>query len=62
MVENQDSGLILSTFLIKAWDTVATIEEGARRLAVGEPVSSGVLDPLVVTARDAGHEPTEARP
>lgn len=50
MLEDQDSDFILSIFLMEAWDTVAAVEEGVRRLAAGEPVSSGVLDPLVVVA------------
>ena len=50
MLEDQDSEFILSIFLMEAWDTVAAVEEGVRRLAAGEPVSSGVLDPLVVVA------------
>ena len=48
MLEDQDSEFILSIFLMEAWDTVATVEEGARRLGGGEPPSSGVIDPLVV--------------
>lgn len=50
MLEDQDSDFILSIFLMEAWDTVAAVEDGIRRLAAGEPVSSGVLDPLVVVA------------
>lgn len=50
MIEDQDSEFILSIFLMEAWDTVAAVEEGVRRLAAGEPVSSGVLDPLVIVA------------
>ena len=48
MLEDQDSDFILSIFLMEAWDTVATVEEGARRLGGGEPPSSGMIDPLVV--------------
>jgi chemosensory pili system protein ChpA (sensor histidine kinase/response regulator) len=50
MLEDQDSEFILSIFLMEAWDTVAAVEEGARRLAAGEPVSPSVLDPLAVVA------------
>jgi len=50
MIDDQDSEFILSIFLMEAWDTVAAVEEGVRRLAAGEPVSSGILDPLVVVA------------
>jgi chemosensory pili system protein ChpA (sensor histidine kinase/response regulator) len=50
MLDDQDSEFILGIFLMEAWDTVAAVEEGARRLAAGEPVSAGVLDPLVVVA------------
>jgi chemosensory pili system protein ChpA (sensor histidine kinase/response regulator) len=50
MLDDQDSEFILGIFLMEAWDTVAAVEEGARRLASGEPVSTGVLDPLVVVA------------
>jgi chemosensory pili system protein ChpA (sensor histidine kinase/response regulator) len=50
MLEDQDSEFILSIFLMEAWDTVAAVEEGGRRLASGEPVSPSVLDPLVVVA------------
>src|SRR3984893_9128670 len=48
MLEDQDSDFILSIFLMEAWDTVATVEEGARRLGGGKPPSSGMIDPLVV--------------
>jgi chemosensory pili system protein ChpA (sensor histidine kinase/response regulator) len=50
MLEDQDDDFILSIFLMEAWDTVAAVEEGVRRLAAGEPDSSGVLDPLRVVA------------
>jgi hypothetical protein len=50
MLEDQDSEFILGIFLMEAWDTVAAVEEGVRRLAAGEAVSSGVLDPLVIVA------------
>jgi chemotaxis protein histidine kinase CheA len=50
MLEDQDSEFILGIFLMEAWDTVAAVEEGVRRLAAGEPVSSGVLDSLVIVA------------
>ena len=33
MLEDQESEFILSIFLMEAWDTVASVEEGARRLA-----------------------------
>lgn len=48
MLEDQESEFILSIFLMEAWDTVASVEEGARRLGGGEPPSSGLIDPLVV--------------
>jgi chemosensory pili system protein ChpA (sensor histidine kinase/response regulator) len=50
MLEDQDSEFILSIFLMEAWDTVASVEEGSRRLAGGEPPSSEMIDPLVVVA------------
>jgi chemosensory pili system protein ChpA (sensor histidine kinase/response regulator) len=50
MLEDQDDEFILSIFLMEAWETVAAVEDGVRRLEAGEPVSSGVLDPLVVVA------------
>jgi len=50
MLEDQDSDFILSIFLMEAWDTVASVEEGVRRLAEGHPASSDVVDPLVVVA------------
>ena len=50
MLEDQDSEFILSIFLMEAWETVAAVEEGVRRLAAGEPVSTGILDPLAVVA------------
>ena len=50
MLEDQDGEFILSIFLMEAWDTVAAVEEGVRRLAAGEPVSSVVLNPLMVVA------------
>ena len=50
MLEDQDSEFILSIFLMEAWDTVASVEDGMRRLEAGEPPSSGMIDPLVVVA------------
>ena len=50
MLEDQDSDFILSIFLMEAWDTVASVEEGVRRLAEGHPPSADVVDPLVVVA------------
>ena len=50
MLEDQDSEFILSIFLMEAWDTVASVEDGMRRLEGGEPPSSGMIDPLVVVA------------
>src|SRR5215470_4529037 len=50
MLEDQDSEFILSIFLMEAWDTVASVEDGMRRLEAGEPPSSGLIDPLVVVA------------
>ena len=50
MLEDQESEFILSIFLMEAWDTVASVEEGVRRLAVGDPPSSAIVDPLVVVA------------
>ena len=50
MLEDKDSEFILSIFLMEAWDTVASVEEGARRIAGGDPPSAGILDPLVVVA------------
>src|SRR5215472_14283205 len=50
MLEDQDSELILSIFLMEAWDTVASVEDGMRRFEGGEPPSSGMVDPLEVVA------------
>src|SRR5215510_12928128 len=50
MLEDQDSEFILSIFLMEAWDTVASVEDGMRRFEGGEPPSSGMIDPLVVVA------------
>src|SRR4030095_8019069 len=50
MLEDQESEFILSIFLMEAWDSVASVEEGVRRLAGGDPPSSAILDPLVVVA------------
>ncbi|HEX6774837.1 MAG TPA: response regulator [Methylomirabilota bacterium] len=50
MLEDQESEFILSIFLMEAWDTVASVEEGVRRLAGGDAPSSGIVDPLVVVA------------
>ena len=50
MLEDQDSEFILSIFLMEAWDTVASVEDGMRRFEKGEPPSSGMVDPLVVVA------------
>jgi len=50
MLEDQESEFILSIFLMEAWDTVASVEEGVRRLAGGDPPSSAIVDPLVVVA------------
>src|SRR5262245_48248051 len=50
MLEDQDSDFILSIFLMEAWDTVASVEEGVRRLAEGHPPSADLIDPLVVVA------------
>jgi len=50
MLEDQESEFILSIFLMEAWDTVASVEESARRLGGVEPLSSGTIEPLVVVA------------
>jgi len=50
MLEDQENEFILSIFLMEAWDTVASVEEGVRRLAGGDPPSSAIVDPLVVVA------------
>jgi chemosensory pili system protein ChpA (sensor histidine kinase/response regulator) len=50
MLDDQESELILSIFLMEAWDTVASVEEGVRRLAGGDPPSAAIVDPLVVVA------------
>lgn len=50
MLEDQESEFILSIFLMEAWDTVAAVEDGVRRLAGGDPPSSELIDPLVVVA------------
>jgi chemosensory pili system protein ChpA (sensor histidine kinase/response regulator) len=50
MLEDQESEFILSIFLMEAWDTVASVEEGARQLAEGRPPSSETIDPLIVVA------------
>jgi chemosensory pili system protein ChpA (sensor histidine kinase/response regulator) len=50
MLEDQESEFILSIFLMEAWDTVASVEDGVRRLAAGDPPSAEIVDPLVVVA------------
>jgi chemosensory pili system protein ChpA (sensor histidine kinase/response regulator) len=50
MLDDQESEFILSIFLMEAWDTVASVEEGVRRLAGGDPPSAAIVDPLVVVA------------
>ncbi|HYS93108.1 MAG TPA: Hpt domain-containing protein, partial [Candidatus Acidoferrales bacterium] len=50
MLEDQESEFILGIFLMEAWDTVASVEDGVRRLAGGDPPSSEIVDPLVVVA------------
>ena len=50
MLDDQDSDFILGIFLMEAWDTVASVEEGVRRLAAGNPPSPEMVDPLVVVA------------
>ncbi len=50
MLEDQESEFILGIFLMEAWDTVASVEDGLRRLAGGDPPSSEIVDPLVVVA------------
>ncbi|HEV8226401.1 MAG TPA: hybrid sensor histidine kinase/response regulator [Methylomirabilota bacterium] len=50
MLDDQESEFILSIFLMEAWDTVASVEEGVRRLAGGDPPSAAIIDPLVVVA------------
>ena len=50
MLEDQDSDFILSIFLMEAWDTVASVEEGVRRMADGRLPSPEMVEPLVVVA------------
>src|SRR5882672_750936 len=50
MLEEQDNEFILGIFLMEAWETVAAVEEGVRRLAAGEPPSPELVTPLVVVS------------
>jgi chemosensory pili system protein ChpA (sensor histidine kinase/response regulator) len=50
MLEEQDNEFILGLFLMEAWDTVATVEEGVRRLVGGEALSPALMTPLVVVS------------
>src|SRR5712692_9475775 len=50
MLEEQDNEFILGIFLMEAWETVATVEEGVRRLAGGEALSPELMTPLVVVS------------
>src|SRR5712691_7212502 len=50
MLEEQDNEFILGIFLMEAWETVATVEEGVRRLAGGEALSPELMSPLVVVS------------
>src|SRR6266542_2951532 len=50
MLEDQDNDFILGIFLMEAWDTVAAVEEGVRRLAGGEALSDRLVAPLVVVS------------
>src|ERR1700730_2731449 len=50
MLEEQDNEFILGIFLMEAWETVAAVEEGVRRLAAGEDPSPELVTPLVVVS------------
>src|SRR6202171_3266026 len=50
MLEEQDNEFILGIFLMEAWETVAAVEEGVRRLAAGEAPSPELITPLVVVS------------
>src|SRR2546426_1811358 len=50
MLEEQDNEFILGIFLMEAWETVATVEEGVRRLTGGEALSPELMSPLVVVS------------
>jgi chemosensory pili system protein ChpA (sensor histidine kinase/response regulator) len=50
MLEDQDNEFILGIFLMEAWETVAAVEEGVRRLAAGEAPSPELVTPLVVVS------------
>ncbi len=50
MLDEQDDEFILGIFLMEAWETVATVEEGVRRLAGGEALSPELMTPLVVVS------------
>jgi chemotaxis protein histidine kinase CheA len=50
MLEEQDNEFILGIFLMEAWETVAAVEEGVRRLAGGEAPSPELVTPLVVVS------------
>src|SRR5712691_6339506 len=50
MLEDQDNEFILGIFLMEAWETVAAVEEGLRRLAAGKAPSPELLTPLVVVS------------
>ena len=50
MLEDQDNEFILGIFLMEAWETVAAVEEGVRRLTAGEAPSPELVTPLVVVS------------
>src|SRR5712692_2563412 len=50
MLEDQDNEFILGIFLMEAWETVAAVEEGVRRLAAGEAPFPELVTPLVVVS------------
>ncbi|HEV8532390.1 MAG TPA: response regulator [Methylomirabilota bacterium] len=50
MLEEQDNEFIIGIFLMEAWETVATVEEGVRRLAGGEALSRELMTPLAVVS------------
>ncbi len=50
MADQQDRELLLSIFLMEAWDSVATIEDGLGRLDEVAASRDGAADPMVVVA------------
>ena len=48
-MQDQDREFLLSIFLMEAWDTLATLEDGLGRLRDPD-VSTAVVEPLLVVS------------